>query len=117
MESINVVVEDIPSHNQKKLVTLGDNNEAIQANEMRISDDINIEVEANFDNEQKDIQQKVPLSRIKKNHPFGLIIGILDESRKTRERMKVDYKEMVKYTFYISTLEPKNVKEFLKNEY
>jgi hypothetical protein len=96
MESIHVFVEDIPSDNQKKLVTLRDNNEPIQADEMRVSDDINIEVEVDSDNEQKDIQQKVPLLRIKKNHLFDLIIGILDESRKTRERMKVNYKEKVK---------------------
>jgi hypothetical protein len=41
----------------------------------------------------------------------------VDESRKIRDRLKVDYKEMVKSVYYTSTLELKNIKEALTDEH
>jgi hypothetical protein len=38
-------------------------------------------------------------------------------TRKIRERLKVDYRKMIKYACYTSTLEPRNVKDALIDEY
>jgi hypothetical protein len=49
MESINVVVEDIPSDNQKKLVTLGENDELIQVEDkIGASEDVNTEIAEDY---------------------------------------------------------------------
>jgi hypothetical protein len=86
MESINVVVEDISSNSQKKLMALGDDDEPIQADDkIRVLDDINTEVEVASNKEWDDVQQNVPLSRVKKNNPSDLIIG-----RQSLERSKKD---------------------------
>ncbi|XP_012855802.1 PREDICTED: uncharacterized protein LOC105975173 [Erythranthe guttata] len=45
------------------------------------------------------------------------VIGEVDEGMKTRNKPKVDYQEMVRYVCYTSTIEPKNIKEAIIDEY
>ena len=60
---------------------------------------------------------KDPPTRIEKNHPAENIIGDLTEGIKMRDKPKRNYQEMVKYVYYTSSIEPKNVKEALQDEY
>jgi hypothetical protein len=118
MESINVVVKDISIDNQQRLEILNYENEPIESKDRKeVSDEVNNEVETESNKDQLEFQQKVLSSRIKKNHPSDLIIRSLDESRKTGDRPKVYYKEVVKYACYTSTWNKKNVKEALIDEH
>ncbi|XP_062103341.1 uncharacterized protein LOC133814391 [Humulus lupulus] len=56
--------------------------------------------------------QREPSSRVKKNHPNDLILGNMDESMVTRRR----YANLIQFVCFISSLEPKNVKEALMDE-
>ena len=57
--------------------------------------------------------KKESSSRIKKNHPFDLILGNLDEQIVTGKR----YANMVRFTCFLSLTELKNVKEALVYEF
>ena len=57
--------------------------------------------------------RKEQSSRVKKNHPSDLILGNLDEQIVTRKR----YANMVRFTYFVSLTEPKNVKEVLVDEF
>ncbi|ERM97925.1 hypothetical protein AMTR_s01778p00002700 [Amborella trichopoda] len=56
--------------------------------------------------------QREPSSRVKKNHPSDLILGNLDESMVTRRK----YANIIQFLCFISSLEPKSVKEALMDE-
>ena len=58
-----------------------------------------------------------PPSRIKKNHPVEEIIGSIDDGICTREKPKLNYRDMVRYVCYTSLVESKNVKEALEDEF
>ena len=58
-----------------------------------------------------------PSTRIQKNYPTENIIGDLNEGMKTRDKPKRNYHDMVRFVCYTSSIEPKNVKEVLLNEY
>ena len=60
---------------------------------------------------------KNPPTRIQMNHLSGNIIGDLIEGIKTRDKPKRNYQDMVKYVCYTSSIEPKNVKKALLDEY
>ncbi|KAL9436993.1 hypothetical protein AB3S75_022939 [Citrus x aurantiifolia] len=57
--------------------------------------------------------RKEPSSRVKKNRPSELILGNLDEKMVTRKM----YANMVRFTCFVSLIEPKNVKEALVDEF
>ena len=52
-------------------------------------------------------------SRVKKSHPFDLILGNLDEQMVTRKR----YANLVRFTCFVSLTKPKNVKKALVDEF
>ncbi|XP_062075658.1 uncharacterized protein LOC133779758 [Humulus lupulus] len=56
--------------------------------------------------------QREPSSRVKKNHPTDLILGNMHESMVTRRR----YANLIQFVCFVSSLEPKNVKEALMDE-
>ena len=58
-----------------------------------------------------------PPTRIQKNHPTENIIGDLNEGMKTRDKPKRNYHDMVRFVCYTSSIEPKNLKEALLDEY
>ena len=53
----------------------------------------------------------------KRNHPEEGIIGELEEGIRTRNTSKVDYRDLAGYVCFNSTIEPKNVKEALQDEF
>ena len=59
----------------------------------------------------------VPSSRIKRNHLEEGIIGDLEEGIRTRNTSKVNYRDLAGYVCFNSTIEPKNVKEALQDEF
>ncbi|XP_012850949.1 PREDICTED: uncharacterized protein LOC105970659 [Erythranthe guttata] len=67
--------------------------------------------------ELDDQTHKEPSRRVKKNHPVDKVIGPVEEGIQTRGKPKVNYKEMARYVCFTSTIEPKNVKEALLDEY
>ena len=69
--------------------------------------------EPELEDERFDITEPVvkdPPSRIQRNHPSENIIGDIDEGRKTRDKIRLNYQDMVRYVCYTSCIEPKNVK-------
>ena len=58
-----------------------------------------------------------PPTIIEKNHHTKNIIGDLTEAIKTRDKPKKNYQDMVRYVCYTSSIEPKNIKKVLQNEY
>ena len=58
-----------------------------------------------------------PPTRIEKNHPTENIIGELTDGIQTMDKPKRNYQDMVRYVCYTSSIEPKNVKEALQDEY
>jgi hypothetical protein len=77
---------------------LNDDEKFIQADDKQgILEDVNVDEEADYGKEQKDVQQKNQSWRVRKYHPSYFIIRSLDESRKIREKPKFDYIDVVKY--------------------
>ena len=60
---------------------------------------------------------KDPPAKIQKNHLTKNIIGDLNERMRTRDKPKRNYHDMVRFVCYTSSIEPKNVKEVLLDEY
>ena len=58
-----------------------------------------------------------PPTRIEKNHPTENIIGELTNGIQTRDKLKRNYHDMVRFVCYTSSIKPKNVKEALLDEY
>lgn len=53
-----------------------------------------------------------------KNHPIKAIIGDIIEGRNSKGKRNVGYCEMAgMISIYTSTIEPKNIKEAINNEY
>lgn len=63
-----------------------------------------------------DKQSCMPSSRVKKNHPTYLIIGDVNEARKTRDKQRLNYCDTVMYAYYTSIIEPTNVNKALKDK-
>ena len=73
-----------------------------------------------MEDERFDITESIikdPPLRIQRNHPTRNIIGEVDEGRKTRDKIRLNYRDMVRYICYTSCIEPKNVKEVLLDEF
>ena len=76
--------------------------------------------ETELEDERFDITESIikdPPSRIQRNHPTRNIIGEVDEGRKTRDKIRLNYRDMVRYVCYTSCIKPKNVKEALLDEF
>ncbi|XP_073056906.1 uncharacterized protein [Primulina eburnea] len=83
---------------------------------------------AHSDNEVVDDGPSIP-SKIQKNHPSSQIIGGIREDIQTRKKDRVDYRKMVglvcmstmysqvRFSCFVSQIEPKNVMEALKDEF
>ena len=52
-----------------------------------------------------------PSSRIQKNHLISCIIGDPQEGRRTRDKHALNYRDMINNSCFISSSEPKNIKE------
>lgn len=57
-----------------------------------------------------------PTKRVMKEHPITNVIGDVQEGMNTKG-VKRDYQEMVHYACFMFTIEPKNVKEAVDDEY
>ncbi|KAK2402491.1 cysteine-rich RECEPTOR kinase [Trifolium repens] len=105
MESINVVIKDYPDEKVHDEVP-----------DVGTSDPLpeNSEVEENSEKADQESDQgqtnKDPSIRIQKNHPKELIIGNPELPVMTRSR------EVISNACFVSTIEPKNVKEALTDE-
>ena len=58
-----------------------------------------------------------PPTRIQKNHSTRNIISDPTEGIRTRNKPRINYQDIVRYVCYTSSIEPKNVKEALLDEY
>ncbi|XP_073064107.1 uncharacterized protein [Primulina eburnea] len=122
MESINVVFDDRADLKKK---TAEDDVEDLTTSDT----DVNGSQEnAHSDNEVVDDGPSIP-SKIQKNHPSSQIIGGIREDIQTRKKDRVDYRKMVglvcmstmysqvRFSCFVSQIEPKNVMEALKDEF
>jgi len=112
MESINVVIDDVPKEKIPDVdsdvgTPVQETNAPIQVNE---SEPEKEEIE---DVEQDQMfTTKGPSIRVQKNHPQDLIIGNPDQGITTRRSVGV-----IANSCYVSKIEPKNVKEALTDEF
>ena len=112
MESINVIVDDstreddIPDCVE---TTIPIDDEIIEEN-VSTSDTNVADSSANVEIEETHVADKGPSIRIQKDHPKELIIGNPKQGVVTRSR------ETVSNACFVSKVEPKNVKEALKDE-
>ena len=60
---------------------------------------------------------KEPSSRIKRTHLAEEVIGRIEEGIRTKDKPRINYREMLRYVCYTSPIEPKNAKEALLDEY
>ncbi|XP_075489607.1 uncharacterized protein LOC142528441 [Primulina tabacum] len=86
------------------------------------------EDEANSEDDTVDDGLNIP-TKIQKNHPSSQIIGSVQGEVQTRKKEKVDYRKMlglvcmstmyshVRFSCFVSQIEPKNVVEALKDEF
>ena len=91
------------------------------------ADDVTLDVGTSSETQMPDQEEEVldaanqitrePSSKIKRNHLVEEVIGIIDEGIRTRDKPRINYREMVRYVCYTSPIEPKNVKEALLDEY
>lgn len=122
MELVNITVEDAESdqdndknsHNEHEYYLPNVSTEASD-NQTYEGGDLKMENKET----KKDTEPKITDSRVKKNHPSEVMIGI-SEGRKTREKKRVDYREMVGIiglACYTSIIKPKNAKKAIQDEY
>jgi hypothetical protein len=112
MESINVVIVDVPKEKVHDVdpdveTFIQETNAPVQMNE--------VEPEKEDTEEDEPDQMsttKGPSTRIQKNHPQDLIIGNPDLGVTTRRSVGV-----IANSCFVSKIEPKNVKEALTDEY
>ena len=131
MESINVVVDDFADDSKKEEgIYLVDEAED-QLQKINVTPDVvmqdveenKIEPSIATTSAMKDVTDifdptiRDPPTRIEKNHPTVNIIGEFTDGIQTRDKPKRNYQDMVKYVCYTSSIEPKNVKEALQDEY
>jgi len=112
MESINVVIDDVPKekvHDAEADVgtSVQETNAPVQVNESEL------DKEETKENDQDQMSTTKGLSiRVQKNHPQDLIIGNLDQGITTRS-----YVGVIANSCFVSKIEPKNVKEALTDEF
>ena len=133
MESINVVVDDLTDvagpPSEGNAIDFTDElekqfqNFAITpsvATKTESESETESSIEATSVTEPVDITNQTtrdPPTRIQKNHPTKNIIGGLNEGMRIRDKPKRNYHDMVRFVCYTSSIEPKNVKETLLDEY
>ena len=133
MESINVVVDDLidvagPSSEGDAVDLIDEVKKQFQnstvtlsvATETEFESEIESSIETTSTTKPVDITDQTtrdPPTRIQKNHPTENIIGDLNEGMRTRDKPKRNYHDMVRFVCYTSSIEPKNVKEALLDEY
>ncbi|MCH87106.1 retrovirus-related pol polyprotein from transposon tnt 1-94 [Trifolium medium] len=110
MESINVIIDDL--YEEEKIVEDDEDEEAPQGTDVttNVPNKTSDIVEDSF-NSETPRPNKVPSTRVQKNHPIENVIGNPYEGVKTRSR------EEIANSCFISKIEPKNVKEALTDEY
>ena len=116
MESINVVTDDyndvlgVPSEDEIY-------GPIFEKEKQLLSEDVPLDVtpyaETSFvtesENENFHITDPVirdPPTRIQRNHPTKNIIGEINDGRKTREKTRLNYRDMVRNVCYTSSIEP-----------
>jgi len=112
MESINVVIDDVPTEKVPDVdtnvgTTVQETNAPILVNESEPEREEVVEAE-----QHQMSSSKGPSIRIQKNHPQDLIIGNPDQGITTRRSVVV-----IANSCFVSEIEPKNVKEALTDEF
>jgi len=132
MESINVVVNDdhAISNSTNDEDEVFPSNTDVRTDAENSLDDISSgspNVRTDADDKVDDIvpdeeslpvtEQRIPSSRIQKNHPAHEVIGEISEGMRTRPKSPVNYREMIGNLCFVSKIEPKNVNEAIDDEY
>jgi hypothetical protein len=111
MESINVVIDDVP----KERVPVVDADVVTPALETNAPTQVTESEPEKDENEDIELDQmstkKGPSTRVQKNHPLDLVIGNHDEGVTTRRSVGV-----IANSCFVSKIVPKNVKEALTDE-
>ena len=126
MESINIVVDDAGT-NQKQVQNPEDSTDFITGQEdvptgvpepipTQVADSVPASVTNTQVEGHQDQQFKGPSRRAQKNHSAGDVIGSLENGVQTRGKPRVNYRELIG-NVYFTTIEPKSIKEALKDEY
>ncbi|CAM8950661.1 unnamed protein product [Rhodiola kirilowii] len=132
MESINVVVkdvvtdssvttttedDDVPTHPKQPTVPV-EHTEAAPDKESDPSAQDNNETDEDTEVEMAPVPSRVlqPSRTVEKNHPITEVIGDPTEGMRTRGK-QVNFQNLVGFACFLSTLEPKNIKEAINDEY
>lgn len=119
MESINVVVNDVPDDSKS-----ADNEDDVlpSSTNVRINvgdkvDDIVHEQECFPEEAESSPKRRVPSRRVRRNHPVKEVIGDIGDGMRTRSKTLINYREMIGNLCFVSKIVPKNVNEAIDDEY
>ena len=132
MESINVVVDDVEEDvlenlDQGSLLEIAEADTGEPLNEpenvptgtqtVTQEGDPTDVLEDVLDSGEDELNSREPSRRIQKNHPISEVIGDPNEGVRTRNVPRINYREMIGHMCYTSTIEPKNVKDALEDDF
>ncbi|GAU51065.1 hypothetical protein TSUD_411780 [Trifolium subterraneum] len=111
MESMNVVIDDVPSDAKTDESPDAEAFE-FQSEETASVEELEVTPDSPITDDTIAPVNKGPSTRVQKNHPKDLIIGNPDEGITTRRNQ-----DIISNSCFVSNIEPKNVKEALTDNY